>query len=102
MLIYFAGDENTKICGTAKIKCYMQAQESLFEEDIVDGLSDQEAKSFRNECNCLPSCTTVTYDAHVDRAKFYWKEALLRTLNWTTEEVYRLFANMISHILESQ
>lgn len=85
------GNESTNICGTAKIKCYMQAHQSLFEEDIVDGLTDQEAKTFRRECNCLPSCTTIMYDVHVDRAKFYWREALLRTLNWTTEEVYRSF-----------
>lgn len=65
------GNESTKICGTAKIDCYMQAQQSLFEEDIVDGLTDKEAKTFRQKCNCLPSCTTIIYDVHVDRAKFY-------------------------------
>lgn len=96
VFVYIAGNESTKICGTARVECYMQAQKNLFEEDIVDGLSDEEARSFRKECNCLPSCTLITYDAHIDQsAKFYWKEALLRTLNWRTEDVYRSIAHMI-------
>lgn len=97
--IIFTGNSSTQICGTAKIECYMQAKQSLFEEDIVDGLSDEEARSFRQKCNCLPSCTKITYNVHIDRAKFYWREALLRTLSWTTEEVYRSIAFKISKIL---
>lgn len=45
----------------------MQARKSLFEEDIIDGLTDETAKLFRQKCNCLPSCKTIQYDAHVDR-----------------------------------
>lgn len=71
----------------------MQAHYSLFEEDIIDGLKDKEAKIYRQNCNCLPSCTMIAYDAHVDRAKFYWREALLQTLNWTTKEVNRLLVD---------
>lgn len=94
--VYIAGNESTKICGAAKIECYTQSQKKLFEEDIADGLSDEEARSFRNECNCLPSCISIIYDAHIDQsAKFYWREALLRTLKWTTEEVNRLIANIV-------
>lgn len=84
---FFLGNESTKICGTAKIDCYQQALQNLFEEDLVDGLSDKKAKSFRRKCNCLPSCTSIFYEAHVDRAKFYWREALKRTLNLTSKEV---------------
>lgn len=82
-----AGNESTKICGSAKIECYRQAQRQLFEEDIIDGLSNKKAESFRRKCHCLPSCTTITYEANVDRTKFYWREALKRTLNWTQQEV---------------
>ena len=89
MLYSITGNESTKICGTAKIECYIQARHNLFEEDIVDGLTNKEAKLFRQGCKCLPSCTTIKYEAHVDRAKFYWREALLRTLNWTLEDVNR-------------
>lgn len=94
-LLLRTGNESTKICGPAKIECYMQAKQSLFEEDIVDGLLDNEARLFRGRCNCLPSCTTVTYRANIDRAKLHWREALLRTLNWTSEEVYRWDAHTL-------
>lgn len=83
------GNESTKICGSAKIECYKQAQGRLLEEDIIDGLSNKEAKTFRRKCYCLPSCTSINYEAHVDRAKFSWRDALKRTLNWTNQEVNR-------------
>lgn len=42
----------------------------LFGEDVIEGLKDDNAKSFRIACNCLPACTTIVYDAEIDRAKF--------------------------------
>lgn len=88
-LIIFTGNESTKICGSAKIECYRQAQKKLFEEDIIDGLTNKNAKSFRRKCHCLPSCTAITWEANADRTKFSWRDALKRTLNWTQEEVSR-------------
>lgn len=83
------GNESTKICGSAKIECYRRAKEKLFEEDIIGGLTNKKAERFRRKCHCLPSCTVITYEAQVDRTKFYWREALKRTLNWTQQEVNR-------------
>lgn len=48
----------------------------LFGQDIIDGLKNAEAKSFREKCNCLPACTTILYDAEIDRAKFGWTATL--------------------------
>lgn len=45
-----------------KSECYERAAEKLYGEDIVDGLQDDNAKLFRNNCNCLPSCTSITYE----------------------------------------
>lgn len=33
------------------------------------GYKKNSYKSFRIECNCLPSCTSIEYDADVDRVK---------------------------------
>lgn len=63
------GEKNTKICGPAKIKCYKEAQKKLYGEDIEVGLTDKAAKSFRKQCNCLPACSLIIYDADIDRAK---------------------------------
>lgn len=86
-LIIFTGNESTKICGSAKIECYQEAQKKLFEEDIIDGLTNKKAELVRRKCHCLPSCTTITWEAITDRTKFYWREALKRTLNWTQQEL---------------
>lgn len=66
----FTGDIETNICSTFKIGCYKQAAEKLYGEDIVDGLDDADAKLFRRECNCLPSCTSLTYEV-IDRIQTF-------------------------------
>lgn len=60
--VLILGDNKTKICSPLKSECYMKAAEKLYGEDIVDGLPDDDAKLFRNDCNCLPSCTSITYE----------------------------------------
>lgn len=71
-----AEDNKTRICGAAKIKCYQKAEKRLFGEDVMDGLQDEIVKSFRAECNCLPACTSITYDADIDRAKLDWNAVM--------------------------
>lgn len=63
-------DQDTKICGTAKAICYLHAREKLFGEDIVEGLEDEKARTFRKNCQCLPSCTSILYDV-ADRTQTF-------------------------------
>ncbi|XP_055325779.1 pickpocket protein 28-like isoform X2 [Sitodiplosis mosellana] len=63
-------ERHTEICGGAKANCYLTAREKLFGEDVVEGLEDENAKSFRKNCQCLPSCTSITYDV-VDRTQTF-------------------------------
>lgn len=35
--------------------------------------NDSLTKTFRNECNCLPSCTSIEYRGDIDRVKFNWQ-----------------------------
>lgn len=62
MVLFFAGDNATKICSSLKSECYKNAAEILYGEDIVDGLEDNDAKLFRKNCNCLSSCTSISYE----------------------------------------
>lgn len=64
------------------VNCYKNAEKRLFGEDIMDGLKDEIVRSFREECNCLPACMSIEYDADIDRAKLDWK-AVLNTYNDT-------------------
>lgn len=52
------------------IGCYKNAAEKLYGEDIVDGLEDKSAKLFRKKCNCLPSCTSISYEV-IDRIQTF-------------------------------
>ncbi|XP_059608072.1 pickpocket protein 28-like [Phlebotomus argentipes] len=54
----------TEICGPAKIKCYREAVEDL-NNVAVDGVKDLEADEKTPICNCLPSCTYLTYDSEI-------------------------------------
>lgn len=56
------------ICGAAKIQCYNQAEDSLLKQDFMEGLSDKVVN--KKGCNCLPACTSITYDAEISQAKF--------------------------------
>lgn len=65
------GDGNTPICGAAKIKCYNDAEDKLSEKEFINGLSNDN-DVVKSGCNCLPSCTSITYDAEISQAKFDW------------------------------
>lgn len=71
-IFQFLGDRNTQICGAASVKCYQAAERELFEEIEPDDANDFQAKVFRDECNCLPACTSIEYDVNIERAKFDW------------------------------
>lgn len=64
-----AGDNDTKICGGkhAMIRCYQMAETKLFRQSAS---KKNVGKSFRNECNCLPACTSIEYNADVSHIKF--------------------------------
>lgn len=52
------------------IKCYNEAEDTLMEKYFTDGLANTEYG--KTHCNCLPSCTSITYDAEISQAKFDW------------------------------
>lgn len=62
-------DDETPICGTSKIPCYDQAEDDLLQEQYVDGITANDKLSL-NECNCLPSCTSIRYEAEITQAPY--------------------------------
>lgn len=65
----FTGSAGQPICGARKIKCYNEAEDELLRNDFIDGV---EKPKTPKGCNCLPACTSVTYDAEISQAKFDW------------------------------
>lgn len=64
----FEGDANTSICGLGKLECYQNAEDKLREKTFVEGLKNEH--SIATSCNCLPSCSSITYDAEITQSKF--------------------------------
>lgn len=64
----------TAVCETNQINCILNAENDLLEMDVL-GHQDQQA-NFRAQCNCLPACTSIQYDAEITQTDFDW-------LKWT-------------------
>lgn len=68
-------DKHTPICGAAKIACYNEAEDSILQKEIDEGLSSSTDSIRGNtKCNCLPACTSIQYDAEMSQATFNWKD----------------------------
>ncbi|XP_031636172.1 pickpocket protein 28-like [Contarinia nasturtii] len=52
-------DKSTRICGGAKIECMKEAKWKIQTTNI--------GKTFEEECNCIPACTFIKYNANCDR-----------------------------------
>lgn len=73
-------DRNTPICGIAKVSCYNWAENDLLED------SDSVASALKiKSCNCLPACTSISYDSEITQATYEWKN-YFRALNVTEDE----------------
>lgn len=65
-------DRDTPICGAAKISCYNRAEDNLLKEQFMEGLTLETGAEKVKGCNCLPACTSITYDAEISQAPFDW------------------------------
>ncbi|KAG4070463.1 hypothetical protein HA402_005695 [Bradysia odoriphaga] len=64
-------DDDTPICGSSKIACYDAAEDDLLYEQYMLGIAVN--RDSQHECNCLPSCTSIRYDAEISQATFDWE-----------------------------
>ncbi|RZC36787.1 ASC domain containing protein [Asbolus verrucosus] len=61
---YYMPRENlTKICGSGSTKCILEAHAALLRQDVESATG----------CNCLPSCTSIKYNAEASYSKFEWE-----------------------------
>jgi acid-sensing ion channel, other len=83
------------VCGADKINCYDSAEAEILQHQILEKL--QQGQS--SECNCLPSCTSITYEAEISQADFDANELLkafgmdlsqLATVNLQTQASTRI------------
>lgn len=71
-------DQDTPVCGAMSIDCYNQAEDQLLLQEITQGLEEtQQNIRGKTDCNCLPACTSITYDAETSQADFDWENLFL-------------------------
>ncbi|CAH1099297.1 unnamed protein product [Psylliodes chrysocephalus] len=69
-------EKHTKICGSGSQVCMFQAQTKLLELEVDSGLKNMyyALNQSISTCDCLPACTSLTYNAEFSQAKFEWKK----------------------------
>lgn len=73
-------DTSTPVCGAKSVTCYNEAEDAHLWQEFYDGLSRKESSYSHGgstECNCLPSCTSIAYDAEMSQADFDWENLFL-------------------------
>lgn len=56
-----------KVCGTMRQECLMNSENDLYLTGAVE------------KCNCLPSCTTLTYDIEPNLVEYKFLKAWSQT-----------------------
>lgn len=68
-------NKDTPVCGQASYECVNNAEDTLLTNEIKEGLaSSTDSRRGVTECNCLPACTSITYDAEISQARFNWED----------------------------
>lgn len=72
------GHKDTPICGITKLECAFEIKAKIWEIDFLDKLKGVD--DARQNCNCLPSCTSINYNIETSSVKFDF-DKYLRTQN---------------------
>lgn len=75
-------DNDAKICGQKDFFCYDDAEYDLMSKNFRKSLNNNNSinGSKLADCNCLPACTTISYDAETSQIEYdyeKWLEARL-------------------------
>lgn len=65
-------DNQTRICTQREVPCYDEAEDSLMANELKQSLhsGSGENKIGITDCYCLPSCTSINYDAEISQADY--------------------------------
>ncbi|KAF2887052.1 hypothetical protein ILUMI_19121, partial [Ignelater luminosus] len=72
---YMLHDNTTRICGPAKRSCVKEANvEFLIREAKFRHKKRSSKQKKKVRCNCLPSCTFLTYEIETSQLNWNWKQ----------------------------
>ncbi|XP_036336958.1 pickpocket protein 28 [Rhagoletis pomonella] len=82
---------DTPVCGAINVKCINEAEDELLLKEFNQGAETAEENvRGRTECDCLPSCTSIAYEAEISQSDFDYK---LVANTFKEEESTRFNAN---------
>lgn len=59
------------MCGSNSINCYKEAEYELLGIEFKRALETSKgARRSGTECNCLPACTSISYEAEISQADY--------------------------------
>lgn len=72
--VFFSGNDSVPVCGAASIGCFNRAEDALFLKEFKQSIKDSgEFNRGETDCNCLPACTSIAYEAEISQADFDYK-----------------------------
>lgn len=95
------GSKNQKICSVKSLTCYEEAKTDMIinEFNQENNIYDQSSiYNDLNHCNCLPSCTSISYESEVSQAEYEWKSTVT-SINSINKSVS---ANIVSRLVISR
>jgi len=69
-------NKSMPICEQKDVKCYDNAEDKLMASELSQSLESGsgENKRGKTNCNCLPSCTSINYDAEISQADYEYAQ----------------------------
>ncbi|KAJ8970719.1 hypothetical protein NQ317_018753, partial [Molorchus minor] len=70
-------EESIPVCGPGSMTCISNAEAELFDREAEAAISTYDSDSSDNKpfnCDCLPACTSLSYNAEITQADFHWQK----------------------------
>ncbi|EDW17776.1 pickpocket protein 28 [Drosophila mojavensis] len=81
---------NVPVCGLGNLTCYNEAEDKLLVQEFNQSVATK-ADNVRGQtdCNCLPSCTSIAYEAEISQADFDYKTVAKKDKSEEDDEAKR-------------
>lgn len=74
----FLGDKHTPVCNSSRYGCVTEIEEKMVNLTFLERLN-KNVDRVEKSCNCMPACTSITYDIELSQANFDYLK-LIRSL----------------------
>lgn len=72
--LFLKGTPLHPICGPDKKKCWRTVEFIMISHEFDPNTKLPNSANDIAKCNCLPTCTTITYDTEISQSAINWNE----------------------------